>query len=1159
MKKLQSVCTLSREDYNTSQITQNQLTFNDGDAMAHLSLELLGSLHIAQDGQPVNGFASDKVRALLVYLAMEPDRPHRRERLAGLLWPDFPERSARTNLRGALTNLRQVIRDRQADPAYLEITRQTLQFNTRCDHWLDVQTLQKGVAIQPDGGEVVLQTEISALEDAVAVYHGPFLTGFTLADSPLFEEWLLLQRETIERQFIRVLRRLIDALAQHKMIDDALHYARHWLDLDPWHEEAHRALMRLLALNGRRSEALAQYQHCEAILNRELGVKPTAETTALFEKIHTDNLVQTSSVRSATESRPKPITRLDVQSPTDWPASLTPFIGRETELAQLTQWLISADRRLISLVGPGGTGKTRLALEVAHTLKGDFPHGVYFVPLASLQRVEAIIPAIAQALHFTFYDAGEPEDQLHDYLRHKSLLLVLDNFEHLLEGVSLIVSLLQTASNTRLLVTSRSRLNVHGEQIFPLNGLSTSVENKQQESLGTNSDAVTLFLDSARRVDPGFDLTDDNSADVIDLCRLLQGLPLAVLLAASWIDTLTPGQIGQEIQHNFDFLQANITGLPERQHTLRSVFAHSWRLLNAREQVVLARLAIFRGSFDYPAAQTVAQATLPELRSLRQKSLLRRNSAGRYALHELLRQFAAEKLAQSPATEHETQAAHSAFFCHFLQEQETDLKGRQQIDALARIETEIDNIHLAWTWAANQCRADYLDQGSHSLGYFYAWRSRFAEGERAFGLAEAALCDAVSRQDKLVLAKVQIWRSRLNRLLGQPQVAAQCLQRSQTVLEALNLDGATARLAQAHLLLELAYQAQRSNIDEAKEKCRRSLTIYQALDHQWETAEGLGLLGDLHHQLGAYVEGTRLCEESLHLKEALGDRLGVADSLQEIGFMAVLQGQIERGEDLLNQSLIIQRELNNQAAIAKIYHSLNISRTWAGDYLNAIAFAQLAHRLHVELGNRRNIAGSETLIASAYLQFGEYEQARHHLQIAHQICTELDDVSFKSFLLWEIGCAVLIERNFTEAQALFQESIALHQQFGDWGRQHEVVISLGFALWGDGQITKAHQCLIDGLRVALDSNFLRAKLEALLLAALLLIEEDNPILALELYTLASRYPIVANSRWYDDVAGQHIIKVVDGLPSAVVDAAKKRGQQRDLEEATQEVLTMMSN
>ena len=396
------------------------------------------------------------------------------------------------------------------------------------------------------------------------------------------------------------------------------------------------------------------------------------------------------------------------------PVLLTPFVGREAMLVELKERLQDPDCRLLTLVGPGGSGKTRLALEAAAVQLANYTHGVFFGSLAPLQSVEAIVPTVAEALGFSLHEEVEPRRQLLDYLRQKSVLLILDNFEHLLADAELVTDILRAASEVRILATSRERLNVQGEHVFPVAGM--AFPDRETAADAPDHSAVKLFVQSAQRARPDFELQGDDLRYMVRICRLVEGIPLAILLAAGWVEMLAPAEIATEIGQSLDFLETDLRDVPERQRSMRAVFDHSYRLLAEREREVLQALSVFRGGFTREAAQRVADAPLRELIALVHKSLLHRMPRGRYELHELLRQYVADKL-ETSGEANAARDAHSVYYADFLYQREEDLKGRRQLGALDEIEADFENVRAAWIWAIKQMNYTVIGQLLRSLGW----------------------------------------------------------------------------------------------------------------------------------------------------------------------------------------------------------------------------------------------------------------------------------------------------------------------------------------------------------------------------------------------------------------------------------------------------------
>jgi DNA-binding SARP family transcriptional activator len=387
--------------------------------MARLSIFLLGPLQVALDDEPIVDFVTDKARALLAYLAVESDRPHRRDALAGLLWPERSQQKARQNLRQALNRARQAIGDnRDVAVPFLLISRKNLQFNADSDYWLDVAaftSLVKACKGHRHRHREMCLPCMRRMAQMAELYRGDFLDQFSLPDSETFEEWALLTREWLRREAVEALAYLARYHERRGEYSQARAYAWRQIGLDPWQEKSHRHLMWLLALDGQRSAALAQYEACRRALAEELGVEPDAETTSLYEHIRA----------GGSPSFPAPLHNL--------PPSPTHFVGREEELQDLAELLADPDQRLLSLVGPGGIGKTRLALQVAADHLGIFGDGVAFVPLAHIDEAKHFVPAIASGLGVSFHGGQDPEEQILNYLRPREMLLALDIVEHVLE------------------------------------------------------------------------------------------------------------------------------------------------------------------------------------------------------------------------------------------------------------------------------------------------------------------------------------------------------------------------------------------------------------------------------------------------------------------------------------------------------------------------------------------------------------------------------------------------------------------------------------------------------------------------------------------------------------------------------------------------------
>jgi len=888
--------------------------------MTRLSIHLLGQLQIAVDGEAVTGFESDKVRALLVYLAVEGGRQHRREALAEMLWPERPEGAALNNLRGALSNLRKAIRDRDAAPPFILATRQTIQFNPESDHWLDVSAL----AALGEGAPLSAQ----ALEEAVALYRGPFLEGFTLRDSAAFEEWASLKREQIGRQIARACQQLVEQYEQSGATERALAHAWRWAELEPLDEQAHRQLMRLLAASGQRTAALAQYETLCRILADELGVEPSKETEALHQSLLAGEL-----------EGPAPAA-LPRRVPVELPAEVTPFIGRERELAQIAGLLDDPACRLLTLTGPGGVGKTRLALQAARdaaaAAAATYSNGVFFVPLAPLASAEFLASAIAAALKFAFYGPDDPQVQLLNHLRNVEALLVLDGFEHLLAGVGLVVDLLEHAPRLKLVVTSRERLNLHGEWIVEVGGMDFPLEGVVEGVEGY--DAVRLFLGCARRVRPDFAPQSAEMPFVTRICQLMRGMPLGIELSATWLHTLSTEQIVGEIEGGLEFLSSSLRDVPERHRSLWAAFDHSWKLLSEEEQAAFRKLSVFRGGFDREAAGQVAGASLPVLSALVGKSLVRRGGSGRYEVHELLRQYAVSQLREA-GEEESTHERHRDWFLRLAEKvEQPELWGAAvSLPWLGRLRAERDNYRAALQWSMTHGEDEERLRLPVTLTWVWYLRADFSEGRR--------------------------W-----------------LERALEAAEGASADVRAFALAHAGTLA-IAQRDYERGVPLAEEGLQAAYDVGNLCQAGWT----LSHLGSAAMHQGDFEGAAVLCAESVDLFRQLGHEAAVANLLMYQGMVAYYQRDYARAGTLLEESLPVLRKAGDHIAIVRALHTLGLVAFHQADYEGAKAHFEEGIELAIGINARLEIAQFLEGLAALACDQGQLERSCVLLGAAEQL------------------------------------------------------------------------------------------------------------------------------------------------------------------------------
>jgi predicted ATPase len=1114
-------------------------------------------MQVTLDGNPVTAFKSDKARALLAYLVVEAERPQRRERLAGLLWPDAPERRARTNLRRALANLRQAISDHEADPPFLHITRQTLQFNRASDAWVDVLAFNGCLEAEDSTPQT-----IQRWEEGTALYRGAFLEGFSLPDSPAFEEWALLQVEHLRRGALLAQGRLADYYEGLEDYERALVYARRAVELEPWEEQAQRQLMRLLALGGQRGPALAQYRACRRALEEELGVEPQAETTALYQQI----LVGAVG----------PGHRQPEALPHNLPTPLTPFVGRRKELEEVQDRLRDPGCRLLTLVGPGGIGKSRLALKAARQLvdagsrQTAFPQGVYYAPLVAVDGAEGLVPAIATALRFHFSgessanpgqrEASEPKEQLLNYVRGRRLLLVLDNFEHLLDGATgLVIDLLRAAPGVKLLITSRAALQLQAEWIYPLAGMSYPVDHEVETTYPDleRYSAVALFTHAGQRVCSEFALGQEWQATV-RICQLVEGVPLALELAAAGLKALPAGRIASEIEQGLGILSSPWQDVEPRHRSMRAVFEHSWKLLPAAERVVLQRLAVLRGGFGVSAAATVAGASRPLLAGLVEKSLLRMTPGGRYQMHELLRQYALERLQEDGGEEAATRKRHSAYYARFLQKRGQALQGSGQQAALAELDLEIENARAAWEWAAGQGQVARLEQALEGLCLFYSERGRPAEGEAACRLAADRLWVVARGAEWLTLARVLVWQAAYSRWLEpveNAQLVRQLLAQSMELLQRPELAGHDTRRERAFVLREMGRVAHSNDLKTAQRCYEQSAALYRALGESWWLGDILFSLSDATQLLSLYDQAQSLLLESVELRRALGDRRGMAQSLAYLSLLAAFL-EPSQSKRYGRESIAIARELGYQAGLAHPLFFVGMGMAVSGEFAEGLAMLEESVAIYDDCGNRGGAAWSGTWLAYVALHLGRYEQAQRGAEKSLEFYLEKDSGFETACTLSVLGMAALAGAVPTKAVEILEESVTLFRQVRSPEPLSRELGNLGLAVLALGDIGQAQRHLAEALQINSEIRVPSTMLCLLAQTASLLAALGQPERAVAVYALAAQHSgWVANSRWFEDVVGQQIMAASAAVPTDVVAAAQARGRAWDLSGTVAELST----
>lgn len=1112
--------------------------------MMSLRLYLLGAPRVELNGVSP-AMDTRKALALLAYLAVT-GQSHSRDSLAALLWPEYSQSQARANLRRTLSTLSKAI-----GSTWLDVERESIGLNGQPGLWVDANEFQTqchllrpgSLSAPPTGSELLPQ-----LSQAADLYNGDFMAGFSLRDSPDFEEWQFLQAEHLRRQFIDLLQYLVEGCLAGGDFEQAKSYAYRWANLDPLDEVAQRYLMQLYAQTNQRNAALRQYQTLVRVLKKELGVSPDQETESLYRAIEAGRLI--SPARSSPEAKEQEgraapekdhSAPLEISQPTspprlrphsgppfqpssNLPAPTTPLIGRESELKELIRLLTDPPCRLVTLTGLGGIGKTRLAIETATALANHFSDGVWFVPLAAVTGVEFLPVTLADTLSIGLHGTTSPAIQLGHALRPKHMLLVLDNLEQLLTPAAsaerlaqLLSDLLSGAPGLKLLATSRERLNLQGEWLVEVEGLPFPPVEAETEPVETSYESVTLFIQSARRRQPGWTLSPEQAPAAAKICQLVRGVPLGLELAAAWTRLLSCVEIVQEIERNVDFLKASDRDLPARHRSLRAIFEHSWQMLSTQEREIFAKLSLFRGGFGRETAQDVVGASLAGLAGLVDKSLLRLTPDGRFELHELLRQYAAEKLwLETLALEEHVASAgrtnpartlwqrYSSHYLRLVSRYETALRGNDAPQAIAALRLELDNLRQAWEWAVHEREFDLVEISLGGLSRFYDLTNLFQEGESLFeqatvqATAALATSQAEAERPRLsrVIAHLKVEQARLLTRRGLTEAAYELAQQAVDLAagatdmglealaahqlgEVLNFQG-KYKVAQGHLeqAWALARQAGRVDIEREAQRdlgisflCQSDYTqaeqyLTEALARFYEVGDRRGVmvsllnLGNTAYYRSAFEVAQQRFEAAVKVAQEMGDRWGEFLTQANLGFLELELGQRAQAQARL-EALIATSFGQEFHIFPHIWHTLGNLYRDQGD----LPAAEKAYTEGLELARTSGDRSPETMILADWSLLCHYrrdnDQALFYARQAQALAEELGMLPELALAWTHAGHALAALAHPLEAGEAYRQALSLRRQLEQPGQTLAALAGLAQLALDQGDLNAAVQTVAD--------------------------------------------------------------------------------------------------
>jgi predicted ATPase/DNA-binding SARP family transcriptional activator len=928
-----------------------------------LRLQLLGPPRVT-GGEAITELGSDKPVSVLYYLSQRNDWVSRNE-LAFLYRPDADDQTALSNVRKWIHRAREHVW-----AGTLETEKHRVRFQIESD----VQAFRQAVMQQ-------------RWSDALGLYRGVFLEGVSLSDTPSFEAWLELERADLNRLWQQAAQQHVHDLEQRQDWAEASRVLQGLLRADPLDEDVLQAYLRVLSAQGQRKLALEVFEAFCQELRRELDAEPLESTRALVDSIQQRAVPSTPAL----PNQPS-VPRHNLPAPT------TRFIGRKRELAHLTELLAQADTRLVTLIGLGGTGKTRLALELAWRQLEHHADGAWFVPLAGLSSGDLVVPGIASALGFSIAGSSNPKQQLLDYLREKDVLIVLDNFEHLIEAAPLIKDLLEAAPKLKLLATTRVALELSSEWLFDVDGL--AYPPRQTSEALEQFDAVKLFLSRAERVSTGMMPTRENLEAVAEICRKVEGLPLALELAASWTRSLNPVQIAQRLVTSLDLLSTQRRDVPERHQSIWAVFDYSWKQLGSLQQNALASMSVFKGGFTLEAAGAVVGAHLALLLSLINHSLVRRHSDGRYHLHELVRQYAAANL--RPEDCDSLESGYSHHYLELLDKPAYRLRGSRHLEVKKILISDIENIHSALAIATGHHDWVIIDRSIHRYAIFVGETNQLQQGQRACKtLLETLIGDTDSRNglEERLLGRCLLEIAMFHRHLGSFVEAKRFFRQSIPILKKHHLYRDLARALSGLALSERATAELENAIDHAREGF---LALEKAEDQSF-MPEALFNQSVIERDLGNVAQARKLLEDALKIYEAEQDILGIALATSQLALLFDLSEDGDLGKTYTSRAIEIYRQMGDRKNESIGLNNLAIFYYNQGDLQRAKELMIESISIKRDLGNFQGYVASLINLGSILRGEKKFDEAIACFDQTRDFSQKHDIISHEGYSIAEIG------------------------------------------------------------------------------------------------------------------------------------------------------------
>ncbi len=940
--------------------------------MHSLQFRMLGPFQARRGALTIeaNAWGRRKNVQLLKYFLAHRGQPLTQEQLLEAIYPEQPTTKSARNLLGRISELRRILEPNlehgNSSSFILRVGQGTYMFTDDESCLVDIEEFVRHINAGSNHFEHGdMEAALRECSRAVELYRGEFL-----AEDP-YEEWTLIPRERFHAQYIDALLRIAQSHLALRSYERAARGFLRVIHVDPIEERAHRGRMMALYHLGERRQALEVYEECVRTL-KEQGLEPDDESLALFRSIDEQKLPQESEIT--------------------WhnlPKATTPFFGRTEEIHELLRELNEPSNRVVTLLGPGGIGKSRLALEVARQSLHTYKDGVFHVDVGRNATAKQMLSAIVASVEIPLQERQDLRQQVLNALQRKEILLIIDNAEHAIEATDVLEDIVQE-TDVQLLAASRQRLHITSELIVEVQGLDYYDGDWQHVDVRAlqSFHATQLFVDRMHRVNHRFALTQAVASDVARICRAAQGMPLAIELAASWGRAASCREIADGIEQNLRHLEALSPQAPSEHRSVRAIFEHTWSLLSADEQRLFAKLSVFHGGVSSHSALHVTQTSLSTLMSLRDKALLQRAPSDRYVMHELLRQFAEERLNLDSDLRNETHDAHALHFSQSVADCAMALRGPEQIETLDRLQADSDNLRAAWNWNVDQHHFDRLERMLDAYYRYHELRnnwyslevllSRAIDALRPF--AAESVCPTATQDPSHPLHR--LFASLLSRLgtvhfhLASYTESQELLEESLTMARHLK-----ARWLEAQSLCALGTTVSTvGEIEKSAPYLQESVRIAREIGDAHEVARCVSKLGILSRLRRQFDEAERHFKECLETYQRLGDPTETAGALLNLGTIYGSRGEATEAERLFQESLRLARQVGHRILTFMNTGNIGYLAYMREDYATAIAMYQESWAVALEIGNREGLVFLCYYLCLANARLGKVADAERYIQ-----------------------------------------------------------------------------------------------------------------------------------------------------------------------------------